>query len=221
MKALLLGSTGLVGTEILKLLVKDPAFQSVHLIGRRETSFDNPKIVFHQMDMENIDSIPQINADVLFIAFGTTLKTAGSKERQAYIDVEIPTKIMKLAFEQGTRKCALVSAVGVSEKSPFFYSRMKAKLDQNAREIGFDHLVLVKPSVLDGNRKEKRSGEKWSIILGNLIGKTGLINAYRPVKVEHVAAAMINQITLNEKGNEEISNTQIPKLANHYFKMKH
>lgn len=217
MKALLLGGTGLVGAEILKLLLNDPDFKSVHLIGRRKMELDHPKLTFHQLDLEILAELPEINADVLFIAFGTTLKVAGSKDRQEFIDVEIPSKVMKFASNQGTSKCALVSALGVSEKSPFFYSRMKARLDRNAIQMGFDHLVLVKPSVLDGDRKEKRVGEKLSIAIGNLIGKTGLMNAYRPVKVENVAAAMIQKIKEEKIGLEEISNAQIPHVARGYF----
>lgn len=217
MKALLLGSTGLVGAEILTFLLEDPDFKSVHIIGRRNPFPEHSKLFFHQMDLEKNQSLPKIDADVLFIAFGTTLKSAGSKEKQEFIDVDIPTKIMQSAYEQGTRKCALVSAVGVSENSPFFYSRMKARLDRNATNIGFDHLVLVKPSVLDGERKEKRTGEKLSIVVGNILGKTGLINAYRPVKVQDVAAAMIRRIKLEKDGVEEVSNAQIPVLAKEYY----
>lgn len=217
MKALLLGGTGLVGTEILELLLKDPDFKSVHLILRKKLEIEHPKVVVHVLDLERLETLPDIQADILFIAFGTTLAKAGSKERQEFIDVKIPTKVMELASKQGTRKCALVSAVGVSQKSPFFYSRMKARLDDNAKKIGFDRLVLAKPSVLDGVRKEKRIGEKWSIIIGNFLAKSGLINAYRPVKVENVAAAMIQKIKEDKFGVEEISNAQIPHLAKAYF----
>lgn len=217
MKALLLGGTGLVGTEILELLLKDPDFKSVHLILRKKLEIEHPKVVVHVLDLERLETLPDIQADILFIAFGTTLAKAGSKERQEFIDVEIPTKVMELASKQGTRKCALVSAVGVSQKSPFFYSRMKARLDDNAKKIGFDRLVLAKPSVLDGVRKEKRIGEKWSIIIGNFLAKSGLINAYRPVKVEKVAAAMIQKIKEDKFGVEEVSNAQIPHLAKAYF----
>jgi uncharacterized protein YbjT (DUF2867 family) len=220
MKALLLGGTGLVGAQILDLLLNDPDYKSVHVIARREIMVKHPKLIFHRIDPENLETLPSIHADVLFIAFGTTLKVAGSKERQEFIDVEIPSKFMRLAFEQGTRKCALVSALGVSGSSPFFYSRMKARLDNNAINMGFDHLVLVKPSVLDGDRKEKRTGEKISIVLGNLIGRSGLINAYRPVKVKNVAAAMIQKIKENKSGVEEISNAQIPMIAQQYFSTK-
>lgn len=220
MKALLLGGTGLVGGEILTLLLQDTNYESVHVIGRNHPKIEHPKLIFHQADLENLKELPEIGADVLFVAFGTTLKIAGSKERQELIDVEIPTKIMKLAFEQGTKKCALVSAVGVSEKSPFFYSRMKARLDRQAKEIGFNHLVIVKPSMLDGDRKEKRVGEKLSIKIGNFLGKTGLINAYRPVKARAVAASMIYRINMGLDEFEELTNKQIPIEAKKYAEIK-
>lgn len=108
MKALLLGGTGLVGGEILRLLLQDENYESVHVIGRHRPVVDHTKMIFHLADLENLQTLPKIDADVLYIAFGTTLKIAGSKERQELIDVEIPVRIMRLAFEQGTKKCALV-----------------------------------------------------------------------------------------------------------------
>lgn len=216
MRALLLGGTGAVGKELLDLLLEDSSYESVHVLSRRELAINHTKIVVHLVDLEKLQILPKIDADVLYVAFGTTLKLAGSKERQELIDVEIPLKIMRLAFEQGTKKCALVSVVGVSEKSPFFYSRMKARLDRQAKEIGFDHLIIAKPSMLDSVRSEKRAGEQFSIILGNWLGKTGLINAYRPVKVRAVAAAMIYKVNIGIGGFEEISNKQIPIEAKKY-----
>ena len=213
MKALILGSTGLVGKEILDLLLMDPDCERIYTVGRRSPGINDPKLTSYEVDLESLSALPQMDIDTLFVAFGTTIKTAGSQKRQEYIDVEIPTKIMDLAFKAGVDRCALVSAVGVSESSPFFYSRMKAKLDKNAQQIGFGHLVLIKPSVLDGDRKEKRFGEKLSISIGNFLGKTGLLNAYRPVHVRLVAGAMINAIKKGGKGTEEISNAEIPVLA--------
>jgi uncharacterized protein YbjT (DUF2867 family) len=213
MKALILGSTGLVGREVLDLLLNDKECVSIVAIGRRSSGINDPKLTSYAIDLESLAELPEMDVDTLFVAFGTTLKTAGSKERQEFIDVEIPTRIMELAHKKGVRRCALVSAVGVSESSPFFYSRMKARLDRNARQVGFDHLVLVKPSVLDGDRKEERFGEKLSIRLGNFLGKSGLFNAYKPVHVKLVAGAMINAIKKGGEGTLEISNSEIPLFA--------
>lgn len=96
---------------------------------------------------------------------------------------------------------------------------MKARLDRQAKEIGFDHLIIAKPSMLDGNRKENRRGEKLSISIGNFIGKTGLINAFRPVKTKAVAASMIYKINLGFGGLEELTNRQIFLEAKKYVEI--
>ncbi|MFN5878345.1 MAG: hypothetical protein ACK44B_05745, partial [Flavobacteriales bacterium] len=149
-------------------------------------------------------------------AFGTTLKKAGSQAKQWEIDVDIPTNIMKLAKESGIENCVLVSALGVSKKSPFFYSKMKAQLDDNAESMGFKKLILVKPSVLEGPRVEKRVMEEWTITIGNLIGKTGLINKYKPVEAINVAKAMIQGLIDLPDGTHEISSDEIHEYAKRY-----
>ena len=217
MKALVLGSTGLVGSELLNLLINDKRFNEIHLLNRRKCDVHNVKIQEHIVDFESIDKFDLPNIDVLFIAFGTTIKAAGSKENQWKIDVDIPTKVMELAKSKGIENCVLISSMGVSKKSMFFYSRMKAQLDENAMNCGFDKLVIIKPSVLDGNRKEERFGEKFSIQLGNLLGKTGLINAYRPVKASNVAATMIQGIIDSNETCSEIVSKDIPNWSKNTF----
>lgn len=145
---------------------------------------------------------------------------AGSQAKQIEIDVTIPTKVMELAKIHGIEKCVLISSLGVSAKSPFFYSRMKAQLDENARKIGFDELIIIKPSMLDGNRTEKRLGEKLSISIGNFLGKTGLINKYRPVEVINVAKCMIQSIIELPNGTFEIPSNEIVDYAKRYSESK-
>lgn len=121
MKALILGSTGLVGNELLQLLQSDNRFETIDLLNRREIELSNLKVSNHYVDYNSLKELPiDYVPDVLFIAFGTTLKKAGSKEEQSRIDLAIPTKIMKLAREKGVKSCVLISSIGVSLKSPFF-----------------------------------------------------------------------------------------------------
>lgn len=218
MKAVVLGSTGLVGEELLKLLVKNSYFEEILLINRRKGRIISEKVSEQIVDFKDLSNLNFSQIDVLFIAFGTTLKTAGSKENQWKIDVEIPSKVMGIAREQGVENCVLISSLGVSKKSLFFYSRMKAQLDENAKNCGFKKLVIVKPSVLDGDRKEKRAGEKLSIQLGNWLGATGLINVYRPVKAINVAATMIQGFNESTEEYTEIVSKDIPTIAERYFK---
>ena len=217
MKALILGATGLVGNELLQLLEADNRFEQIDLLTRRELELREVKVVNHRVDYNTLKELPIHHIpDVLFVAFGTTLKKAGSKEEQLKIDVTIPTKIMKLARDLGVKNCVLISALGVSLKSPFFYSRMKAQLDENAKQLGFDKLVIIKPSVLDGLRQEKRAGEKISIQIGNVLGKSGLIDKYKPVKSLNVAKCMIQTNLELAKGYHEVHSGEINTYAKKY-----
>lgn len=221
MTALILGGTGLVGSQLVQLLIEDKRFETVELLTRRELNERELKVLTHVVDFNNLEILPLISkVDILFIAFGSTMKKAGSKAKQIEIDVNIPTKVMQLAKKYGIEKCVLISSLGVSAKSPFFYSRMKAQLDENARKIGFDELIIIKPSMLDGNRTEKRLGEKLSISIGNFLGKTGLINKYRPVEVINVAKCMIQSIIELPNGTFEIPSNEIIDYAKRYPESK-
>ena len=221
MTALILGGTGLVGSQLVQLLIEDKRFETVELLTRRELNERELKVLTHVVDFNNLEILPLISkVDILFIAFGSTMKKAGSKAKQIEIDVDIPTKVMQLAKKYGIEKCVLISSLGVSAKSPFFYSRMKAQLDENARKIGFEELIIIKPSMLDGNRTEKRLGEKLSISIGNFLGKTGLINKYRPVEVINVAKCMIQSIIELSNGTFEIPSNEIIDYAKRYPESK-
>ncbi len=221
MNALLLGSTGLVGHELLELLVVDSRFEKIDLLSRRELDMREISVTNHMVDFTNLLELPlHHSVDILFIAFGSTIKKAGSRAAQWEIDVDIPTTVMKLAKEIGVKQCVLISALGVSLNSPFFYSRMKAQLDENAKAIGFEKLIIVKPSVLEGPRKEKRTGEKLSIQIGNAIGKTGLINKYRPVEAINVAKCMIQTSFDLPNGYHEIPSNEIVDFAKKYTKQE-
>ena len=217
MNALILGATGLVGHELLELLIMDNRFSKIDLLSRRELDLRSIKVTNHVLDLSNVHALPYVNhPDVLFITFGTTIKKAGSKHNQFKIDVVIPYKIMKLAKEKGVKKCVLISALGGSKYSPFFYSRMKANLEDRAKEIGFEQLIIIKPSVLEGPRIEKRRGEEISVKIGNAIAKTGLIDKYKPVGANELAKSMIQSVFEFKGGNHSVSSNKISRLAKIY-----
>jgi uncharacterized protein YbjT (DUF2867 family) len=217
MKACILGATGLVGNELLELLEEDNRFEKVELLTRRDLELKTMKVINHIVNFDSLSELPiDSDVDVLFIAFGTTLKTAGTKEIQWKIDVDIPTKVMHLAKNKGIKHCVLISSMGVSENSPFFYPRMKATLDKNARAVGFEKLILLKPSVLEGFRKDHRLGEQVSVRIGNIIGRTGLIENYKPVQALNVAKCMIQSYLELKNGMHEIKSGQIYGYAKRF-----
>jgi uncharacterized protein YbjT (DUF2867 family) len=217
MNALILGASGLVGHELLELLIMDNRFSKIDLLSRRELDLRSLKVTNHVIDFEGINTLPYINhPDVLFITFGTTIKKAGSKRNQFTIDVEIPSKIMQQTHDIGLRRCVLVSALGVGKYSPFFYSRMKANLEERAKKIGFEQLIIIKPSVLEGSRMEKRKGEELSVIIGNALAKTGLIDKYKPVRAIDLAKCMVQSLFEVGEGDHVFNSDKIHLLAKKY-----
>jgi uncharacterized protein YbjT (DUF2867 family) len=217
MNALILGASGLVGHELLELLIMDPRFEKIDLLSRRELDLREITVTNHVVDLDNLTDLPLHHTiDVVFIAFGTTIKKAGTKTKQWEVDVDIPTNVMRMCKTRGIKKCVLISSLGVSKNSPFFYSRMKAQLDENARQMGFETLVIVKPSVLDGPRLERRPGERMALAVGHVFGLTGLFNTYRPVDAIDVAKAMIQGIIELPSGATEIRSGEIRSFAKRY-----
>lgn len=217
MNALILGASGLVGHELLELLIMDPRFEKIDLLSRRELDLREITVTNHVVDLDNLTDLPLHHTiDVVFIAFGTTIKKAGTKTKQWEVDVDIPTNVMRMCKTRGIKKCVLISSLGVSKNSPLFYSRMKAQLDENARQMGFETLVIVKPSVLDGPRLERRPGERMALAVGHVFGLTGLFNTYRPVDAIDVAKAMIQGIIELPSGATEIRSGEIRSFAKRY-----
>jgi hypothetical protein len=93
---------------------------------------------------------------------------------------------------------------------------MKANLEERAKEIGFEQLIIIKPSVLEGPRIEKRRGEEISVKIGNAIAKTGLIDKYKPVGANELAKSMIQSVFEFKDGNHSVSSNKISRLAKIY-----
>lgn len=193
--AIVLGATGLVGREIVTLLEADARVERVVLLVRRapERALAE-KTKVHLTDFRApasyVDALA--GADVLFSALGTTLKVAGSKEAQYEVDYTFPYEVARAAKSAGVGTMGLVSSLGADAGARMFYPRMKGELDRDVAALGFARTRIVRPSVLDGERAEPRSGERvvtW--LLGGALGKLPGIAKLRPIHVRTVAAALV------------------------------
>jgi len=190
--ALVLGATGLVGSQLVKLLLDTDSFDRVRVLTRRTTGVQHQKLEEIVIDFDQPEKwAEKVIGDVLFCAFGTTLKKAGNKEAQYKIDYHYQFLVNRLAAENGVLDCVIVSSPGASPNSRFFYNRMKGDLDRDVSKLSFDKLRIIQPSVLAGKREENRGGERLAIVIGNLLSWIPGIRKYRPISGESVAKAMI------------------------------
>lgn len=197
--AVILGATGLVGSELLKLVLDDPYFDKVVILVRRESGISHPKLKEEIVDFKNPERWNlKVQGHVLFSAMGTTLAKAGSKKAQYEVDYTYQYEVAKSAAENGIPEYVLVSAPGASPKSMIFYSRIKGELDRDVEKLPFRRIVLIKPSILSGNRDEERRGEELGIKIMNKMKKVPFVKKYRPIEGVTVARAMINAVKLND-----------------------
>lgn len=190
--ALVLGATGLVGQQLVRQLLNDPYFTLVKVFVRRSMDYVDPKLEERIIDFEKPEEWrSELIGDVLFSAFGTTLKQAGGQAAQYKIDYHYQFLVARLAAENGVPDCVLVSSPGAHPGSKVFYTRMKGELDRDVAKLGFDRLVLIKPSILQGDRTEPRLGESFGIHLMRLLSWIPGIRRYRPIAGAVVAQAMI------------------------------
>lgn len=191
--AIILGSTGLVGSQLLNLILADERFIKVKIFVRRKTNIEHSKLEEHVIDFDQIASFSdKISADVLFSALGTTLKKAGSKKAQYKVDYTYQFEIAKYAALNGVNDFLLVSAMGVSKSSLFFYSRIKAELENEIKKLNFERIKIFRPGILAGNRNEKRLGEELALKFILAINKAGLFKSYKPIYGNELAKSMIN-----------------------------
>lgn len=196
-----LGATGLVGSELVKQLIHREDVGEVKCLVRRETSFGSDKVTDLIVDLDNPESYQELVAgDVLFSAFGTTLKKAGSKETQYKIDHTYQLQVAEAAKKNGVNHYILISSVGADPESSMFYNRMKGELDRDVEALGFEKLSILRPSVLDGDRSESRPAEKIGIWVGRyVLPIIPYFRKYRAIKAQKVAAAMIGAWTTQEE----------------------
>jgi uncharacterized protein YbjT (DUF2867 family) len=169
---LVLGATGLVGGECLKMLIQEPTITRVVVIARRPLSdtLGSAKLARYVTDLERLDTVAdRFAVDAIICALGTTIKAAGSKERFRAVDYGIPFAAAKLGVERGARHFVLVSSLGADAHSLIFYNRVKGELEEALRGLGYQSLTLLRPSILLGARETFRLGEALAKLVAPLI----------------------------------------------------
>jgi len=202
--AIVIGATGLIGKHLTNLLFDNPNYSTVKVFVRRSLNTSNPKLEEHLVNFDKIDNWKsRITGDDLFSAMGTTIRKAGSKEAQYKIDVTYQYEFAKAAAENGVSSYFLVSSSGTNAKSKLFYMRIKGELEEKVKLLPFNKIRIFRPSLLIGERDEKRFGEKAAErLLKIVVPLFPFLKNQRPIEGEKVVRAMI--VSANEDIKERI-----------------
>jgi len=208
-KVLVLGGTGLIGQQLIDLLLQDISY-SVTALVRNALPIENERLTQVIFDYENPKN-EVIIAEEVFCCLGTTIKVAGSQKAFYKVDFEYAYVIAKRAYLNGAKKFALVSSLGANKKSSLFYNKTKGEIEEAITNIGYESLFIFRPSLLLGNRSTHRTGEKiaQSIFtnLSFLIPKK-----YQAIQAKQVAKAMITLMKLKETGVHILESEKIATI---------
>lgn len=189
------GSTGLVGSFLVKNLSK--LYPKVISISRRKFDFQYDNVENVVVDFDKIEEESFLkNIDHLYIALGTTINKAGSKEKFELVDYHYCYNLAIAAKKKGVKRISLVSSVGSNPQSKLLYPRVKGMIERDLTALSFKHLSIAKPGIILGKRNESRAGEKIGKIIFFLIDKIlfGPLRKYKSISADDISKAMIFQV---------------------------
>lgn len=189
--AWLAGGSGLIGSQLLKVLDEDTSIHACYVFGRSEINGLSPKFHFVKTDFENIQTDTLTKADYVFCALGTTIKKAGSQDAFDKVDRQYVLNFAKAAKQAGANHFAVVSSIGASIEGSTFYLRVKGKMEEELKSLQIENTFIFQPSLLLGNRQEFRFGEKLAIVFFKVFGFlfVGTLKRYKAVEASQVAKA--------------------------------
>jgi uncharacterized protein YbjT (DUF2867 family) len=212
--AIVIGATGLVGMQLVALLLRDTRFEKVKIFVRRSSAVVHDKLEEHVVNFEEVDDWKKLlTGDVLYSALGSTLRKAGSREEQYKIDYTYQYKIAKIASYNDVKEYVLISSAGSHPDAKLFYSRMKGELERDIQKLPFETIHIIRPGILTGTRTEVRTAEKIGAGVMKLLSVIPGLGGLKPIRGEEVAQAMINATFRHVIGIHSYSTEQVFKLA--------
>jgi uncharacterized protein YbjT (DUF2867 family) len=210
---LIAGASGLVGRELVREALRDKSWRPVQLIVRRSQPAP-PGSQVQVVDFRALPALPPVGCACC--ALGTTIAVAGSEAAFRAVDFDAVIAFAQAAKAAGVKRFACVSALGADAASRNFYSRVKGETEAALGRLGFETLVIARPSLLAGDRaslaQPARAGERLALALTRPLG--GLIpKAWRPIEAATLARAMLHALRHFPAGVHVVESGRLQELG--------
>ena len=193
--ALIFGSSGLIGNQLVNIILQNNNYNQIKLFVRSVTKNNNSNVEIITTDFTNLEKHKNsIVGDDCFFCIGTTRKNTPDKNEYIRIEHDIPVEVAKIGKSNSVNNFIYISSLGAKPSAFGLYLKNKGQVEEELIKLNFPKLSIIRPSILLGNRKENRVGEKIAIFLMQILSPLflGKLKKYKPIKVENVANAMVN-----------------------------
>jgi uncharacterized protein YbjT (DUF2867 family) len=195
-QVLLLGATGLVGSNVLRELLASNLVDNVTVLVRKPLAISNSKLIQVVTDFTDLSALDSIGpVDALFCCIGTTRKKTPDLVQYKAIDYGITMEVARRAKQLGCQQIHLISSVGANAKSSNFYLRIKGETEEGIQSLGFETCFIYRPSMLIGARNESRPGEKIGQLLTPVFDFFTFGGQYHSIRATTLAQSMVRNAT--------------------------
>ena len=199
--ALVIGSTGLIGSHLLNILLESNKYSKVIAFTKRDLGIKNSKLVQHIIDFDQPETYSQlIVGDDFFCTIGTTIKKAGSQKEFRKVDFEYPKQFASFALQNNVTQFLIISSLGANASSSNFYLKTKGEIQEYLKATDFETVAVLQPSLLLGDRTEFRLAEKVGGFFMKVLSFVffGNLKKYKPIEGKTVAKALF---TIAQRSN--------------------
>lgn len=216
LKAIILGASGLIGSNLLEMLLSDDRYDEVIVFVRKKLILTNSKLIQIITDFNPLEELKNVaKVDVVFCCLGSTKKKTPDLEKYKKVDHDIPLFFANEALNNGASQYHIVSSLSANPNSSNFYSRMKGEIEKDLKTLNYPSLFIYQPSFLVGDREENRPLEKIIAPIMKIFNflLIGSLKKYQSIAAEDVAKAMANESIKNKRGIFVIESDKIKELA--------
>lgn len=208
-QVLITGTTGLVGGHLLRMLIQQPWINYIAAPTRRPLA--DISGVFNPHDPQLTDALGQVQdpIDIAFCCLGTTRREAGSKEAFIHADYTLVVDTALTAKRLGAKHFLVVSSMGANASSPFFYNKVKGKMEDALIAQNWERLTIVRPSMLLGDREKQRFNESIFAPLFQLFPGN-----WKSIQARDVASSMLHEArSPSKEGVNIIPSAKLREIA--------